>query len=90
MSQFTDTVNMHRRLRKVIGQIDAIDRLVAKGVACDELIIQLNAAQSAIHSCGKVVLNDQIRQAIDKGIDTGDKDTAIDEASVVVKRFANL
>lgn len=59
MKQCVDSENLHRRLKKIIGQVQAIDRMVDEGV-----LSQINAAKSALNGCGKVVLEGQIKHCV--------------------------
>ena len=56
MRQCMDADNLHRRLRKIIGQVQAIDRMVDEDVPCEDILAQINAAKSALHKAGQVVL----------------------------------
>lgn len=56
MRQCMDADNLHRRLKKIIGQVQAIDRMVDEDVPCEDVLSQINAAKSALHKCGQVVL----------------------------------
>lgn len=56
MRQCMDAENLHRRLKKIIGQVQAIDRMIDEDVPCEDVLAQINAAKSALHGCGKVVL----------------------------------
>ena len=49
-----DSENLHRRLKKIIGQVQAIDRMIDEDVPCEDVLSQINAAKSALHGCGKV------------------------------------
>ena len=49
MKQCMDEENLHRRLRKIIGQVQAIDRMIEEDVPCEDVITQVNAAKSALH-----------------------------------------
>ena len=51
MRQCIDAENLHRRLKKIIGQVQAIDRMVDEDVPCEDVLSQINAAKSALHSC---------------------------------------
>ena len=53
MRQCMDADNLHRRLRKIIGQVQAIDRMVDEDVPCEDVLAQVNAAKSALHGCGR-------------------------------------
>ena len=52
MRQCMDADNLHRRLKKIIGQVQAIDRMVDEDVPCEDVLSQINAAKSALHKCG--------------------------------------
>ena len=61
MKQCMDAENLHRRLKKIIGQVQAIDRMVDEDVPCEDVLAQINAAKSALNGCGKVVLEGHIK-----------------------------
>ena len=52
MRQCMDADNLHRRLKKIVGQVQAIDRMVDEDVPCEDVLAQINAAKSALHRCG--------------------------------------
>ena len=64
MKQCMDAENLHRRLKKIIGQVQAIDRMVDEDVPCEDILAQINAAKSALHGCGKVVLEGHIKHCV--------------------------
>ena len=43
-----DGEKMHIRLKKIIGQLTAIDRMVEERASCEEILIQIMAAKSAL------------------------------------------
>lgn len=53
MRQCMDAENLHRRLKKIIGQVQAIDRMVEEDIACEDMLSQINAAKSALHRVGQ-------------------------------------
>lgn len=64
MKQCMDAENLHRRLKKIIGQVQAIDRMVDEDVPCEDVLAQINAAKSALNGCGKVVLKGGISSIV--------------------------
>ena len=38
-----DAANLHRRLSKIAGQINAIDKMIDEDIPCDYILIQINA-----------------------------------------------
>lgn len=49
-----DADNLHRRLKKIIGQVQAIDRMIDEDIPCEDILAQINAAKSALHKAGQV------------------------------------
>lgn len=46
MKQCMDADNLHRRLKKIIGQVQAIDRMVDEDVPCEDIL--------AADQCGQI------------------------------------
>lgn len=91
MKKCMDTENLHRRLKKIIGQVQAIDRLVDdENVPCEDVLSQINAAKSALHKAGQVVLEGHIKHCVRDGIEHGDADKTIENFAKAVERFANM
>ena len=85
MKQCMDSENLHRRLKKIIGQVQAIDRMID-----EDVLAQINAAKSALHGCGKVVLEGHIKHCVRDGIEHGDADKTIENFTKAVERFSNM
>jgi CsoR family transcriptional regulator, copper-sensing transcriptional repressor len=90
MKQCMDSDNLHRRLKKIIGQVQAIDRMIDEDVPCEDVLSQINAAKSALHGCGKVVLEGHIKHCVRDGIEHGDADKTIESFTKAVERFSNM
>ena len=59
-----DADNLHRRLKKIIGQLGAIDKMVDQDVPCEDMLMQINAAKSALHKVGQVVLEGHLNHCV--------------------------
>ena len=94
MRQCMDADNLHRRLKKIIGQVQAIDRMVDEDVPCEDVLSQINAAKSALHKCGQVVLEGHIQHCVRDGIQHGDADKTIESFTKAVeserKRYSSM
>lgn len=90
MKQCMDAENLHRRLKKILGQVNAIDRMVDEDVPCEDILAQINAAKSALHSVGQVVLEGHIQHCVRDGLAHGDPDKTIKSFTKAVERFANM
>ena len=82
-----DADNLHRRLKKIVGQVQAIDRMVDEDVPCEDVLAQINAAKSALHKCGQVVLEGHIQHCVRDGIEHGDADKTIENFTKAAERF---
>ena len=71
-----DSDNLHRRLKKIIGQVQAIDRMIDEDIPCEDILAQINAAKSALHKAGQVVLEGHIKHCVRDGLEHGDPDHA--------------
>jgi DNA-binding FrmR family transcriptional regulator len=85
-----DSENLHRRLRKISGQIQAIERMIDEDIPCEDILSQMNAVKSAIHKCGQIVLEGHIKHCVKDGLEHGDADKTIEDFTKAVERFANM
>ncbi len=82
--------HLHRRLRKIIGQVQAIDRMVDEDVPCEDVLAQINAAKSALHKAGQVVLEGHLQHCVRDGIEHRDAEKTIQNFAKAVERFSNM
>ena len=90
MKQCMDSENLHRRLRKILGQVQAIDRMIEEDIPCEDVLSQINAAKSALHKVGQVVLEGHINHCVRDSIEHGDVEKTISDFTKAVERFANM
>lgn len=90
MKQCMDSDNLHRRLKKIIGQVQAIDRMIDEDIHCEDILSQINAAKSTLHKAGQVVLEGDIKHCVRDGIEHGDAEKTIESFTKAVERFANI
>ena len=90
MKQCMDAPNLHRRLAKIIGQVQAIDRMIDEDVPCEDVLSQINAAKSALNKAGQVVLEGHIKHCVRDGIEHGNADETIEKFTKAVEHFANM
>ena len=90
MKQCMEPEKLHLRLRKVIGQLNAVEKMIDKDVPCEDVLIQINAAKSALHKIGQIVLEGHLKHCVRYGIEHGDADKTIEDFTKAVERFANM
>lgn len=90
MRQCMDIDNLHKRLKRVDGQIKAIDRMIEQDVPCEDIIIQINAAKTALHKIGQIVLEGHLNHCVKDGIEHGDAEKTIADFAKAVEYFSRL
>ncbi|WP_302577180.1 metal-sensing transcriptional repressor [Anaerobutyricum hallii] len=90
MRQCMDMDNLHNRLKRVDGQIKAIDRMIERDVPCEDIIIQINAAKTALHKIGQVVLEGHLNHCVKDGIEHGDAEKTIADFAKALEYFSRL
>lgn len=74
------------RLNRVEGQIRGIRNMVEKNAYCPDILIQVAAANAALHSFSKALLSEHIRTCVVDDIRAG-KDETIDELLNTLQRL---
>ena len=87
MKKCMDAENIHRRMKKIIGQLNAIDRMVDEDIPCEDVIMQINAAKSALHKVGQIVLEGHLHHCVKEGIEHGDAQKTIEDFAKAIEYF---
>jgi len=74
------------RLNRIEGQIRGIKGMVEKGVYCNDILIQIAAAQSAMKGVSRLLLESHMRTCIVDRIQSGDEEV-IDEILSTIDRI---
>ena len=59
-------------------------------VPCEDILIQINAAKSALHKVGQVVLEGHLNHCVRDGIEHGDADKTIAEFAKAIEHFSRM
>lgn len=90
LKQCMDADNLHRRMKKIIGQMNAIERMIDEDIPCEDILMQINAAKSALHKVGQVVLEGHIQHCVKDGLEHGDADKTIENFTKAIEHFARM
>jgi len=80
------TKNLTTRLNRIEGQVKGIKSMIDRGVYCDDILTQISAAQSAMSSVAKILLESHMRTCVAQKLQNGD-DTVVDELIKTVGRL---
>ncbi|WP_419892545.1 metal-sensitive transcriptional regulator [Paenibacillus xylanexedens] len=78
--------NLVSRLNRVEGQIRGIKGLIEKDTYCDDVLTQIAAAQSALNSVGKLLLEGHMKSCIVERIQAGEHEV-VDELLVTMRKL---
>ena len=73
------------RLNRIEGQIRGIRGMVEKNAYCPDILIQVAAVNSALHSFNKVLLGNHIRTCVTEDIRQGREETVEELLAVLQK-----
>jgi len=90
MKPSEESRNLHNRLHKIIGQVQAVDRMIDEDTSCENILIQINAARAALLKCGKIILEEHIHNCGAEGVESGDFEKTIENISTAVERFTDM
>ena len=90
MKQCMDLDNLHRRINKIIGQLNAIDRMIEEDIPCENILMQVNASKSAIHKVGHIIVEGHLENSIRNAIEAGESDEAINDVSTILEYYSRL
>lgn len=85
-----DSENLHRRLKKIIGQLNAIDRMIDEDIPCENILMQINASKSALHKVGYIIVEGHLEHCIKESMEKGDTDEALTDVSTILEYYSRI
>lgn len=85
-----DSENLHRRLKKIIGQLNAIDRMIDEDIPCENILMQINASKSALHKVGHIIVEGHLEHYIKESMEKGDTDEALTDVSTILEYYSRI
>ncbi len=64
--------------------------MIEEDVPCEDILTQINAVRSALHGCGKMIMEGHIKHCVKDGIEHGDAVKKIESFTKAVERFSNM
>lgn len=79
--------DVQKRLNRAIGQLNGVKNMIDDNRYCGDVLTQLAAAESAVHSAAELILRNHLETCVKDHIRRGD-DAILDEAMRLIKKFA--
>ena len=77
---------VRRRLARLKGQLDGVDRMLEQNRPCVEILTQISAAQEALRGAGKIMVRNYLERCASAGIKAGREQEVYDEVMDVIFR----
>ncbi|WP_296788969.1 metal-sensing transcriptional repressor [uncultured Methanobrevibacter sp.] len=90
MKQCMDTDNLHRRIKKIIGQLNAIDRMIEEDIPCEQILMQVNASKSALHKVGHIIVEGHLEHCVKQAMEDENIDDALGDISSILEYYSRL
>ena len=78
--------NVQKRLNRAIGQLNGVKTMIDENRYCGDILVQLAAAESAIHRVSEILLQEHLETCVVEQIQQGNTEI-IDEAMGLIKKF---
>ncbi len=85
-----DTDNLHRRIKKIIGQLNAIDRMIEEDIPCEQILMQVNASKSALHKVGHIIVEGHLEHCVKQAMEDENIDDALGDISSILEYYSRL
>ncbi|MBI5000510.1 MAG: metal-sensing transcriptional repressor [Euryarchaeota archaeon] len=85
-----DVTSLNRRIRKVEGQLRGIRGMLERNSPCDEIIIQLNSAKSALQKISQIVLEDHLDHCVVDALQDGNREPQVDSLKRALKQYTKM
>lgn len=79
--------DLQKRLNRAIGQLNGVKAMIDDNRYCGDVLTQLAAAESAVHSISAILLQNHLETCVVEQIEAGNI-AIIDEAMQLIKKFA--
>ena len=90
MRQCMNSDKLHLRINKMIGQLNAISKMIDEDVPCEEVLIQINAVRGALHRVGQIVWEGHLKHCVRDGIEHGDAEKTLNDFAKALEHFSRM
>ncbi len=88
-----DKKKLNNRLRRVIGQVEAVGRMIEQEEYCVDILMQLSAATGALGKVGQIVLEQHLKTCVAEAIESGDaadRDEKLEELIKIFRKYGGV
>ena len=82
-----DNREIIHRLRRVEGQVKALQKMVTEEESCSDILMQVAAARSAINKVGTMIFENHFRECLEKAMEEGTMDEFVHSLTRLMDRY---
>ncbi len=85
-----DTTKLVNRVRRVKGQVEAVERMIADHANCVDILMQISAAIGALRKVGETVLEQHLQTSVQQALaspEASERAKKVDELMEVFRRY---
>ena len=90
MKECMDVDAVIKRLKRIEGQVRGIMGMVDGDKTCEDILIQIGSAKSALHKTGQVILEGHLHHCVLNGIREGKADETIKKLASAIEQFSRI
>ena len=90
MKHCMDVEAVINRLKKIEGQVRGLIKMIENDKSCEDILIQIGSAKSALHKAGQVVLEGHLHHCVIDGIREGKEEETIKKLSSAIEQFSRI
>lgn len=90
MKECMDVDAVTKRLKRIEGQVRGIIKMIEDDKSCEDILIQIGSAKSALHKTGQVILEGHLHHCVLNGLREGREDETIKKLSSALEQFSRI
>jgi DNA-binding FrmR family transcriptional regulator len=85
-----DTDAAVNRLKRIEGQVRGLIKMVEGAKTCEEILMQISSAKSALHKTGQAILVGHLRHCVLDAIREGKEEETFRKLSSAIEQFSRI
>lgn len=88
-----EKTKLANRLRRIAGQVSAVQRMMDEDAYCVEILTQIAAASGALGKVGQIILESHIKSCVADAVKSGtakQRDEKLDELIEIFRKYARV
>ena len=88
-----EKAKLKNRLRRIAGQVAAVERMLDEDAYCVDVLTQIAAASGALSKVGQIILESHVKSCVADAMKNGstkDRDAKLGELIEIFRKYAQL